>query len=261
MDIRYHALETACSNFKNHFEDYFDWDDIDVSFTSIDTQYKEVKTISNNYEWLLTYWDDDLDLLVSERLEVGFQYWDGYTDSYANTFSKTEKNGFKIDYCNRYGNTYKILSISSKRKLSVDELMEIYFHRADISDYAHQAWQKNQSLALPFRADIEAETLPLLDEEQQLAGLVDTQKFIQFGNISFNYREAVTLRLLLSNCQISEISAMQGCTDAIELKRLQRIKEKLGCPDASPDELRSTMTEHGIILIGLERLANFYMYM
>lgn len=53
---------------------------------------------------------------------------------------------------------------------------------------------------------------------------------------------------------------MQGCTDAIELKRIQRIKEKLGCSDASLEELRKTMTEHGIILVGLERLASFYKY-
>lgn len=260
MNIRYHALETACSNFKKHFEELFDWDDIDLSFISIDIEYKEINVITNNYEWLLTYWEDDLDLLIGERLEVGFEYWDGYSESYRNTLLKTEKNGFKIDYCNNYGNVYKIFSISSKRTLSVDELMDIYFYRADVSDYAHQAWQKNQSLALPLRADIEARQFPLLDDEQQRAGLVDTEKFIRFGNVSFNYREAVTLRLLLSNCKISEISVMQGCTDTIELKRIQRIKEKLGCPDASLEELRKTMTKHGIILVGLERLARFYRY-
>lgn len=90
MNIRYHALETAWSNFKKYFEGLFDWNDIDLAFISIDIEYKGVKVITNNYEGLLTYWEDDLDLLIGERLEVRFQYWDGYTESYRNTLAKTE---------------------------------------------------------------------------------------------------------------------------------------------------------------------------
>lgn len=41
-----------------------------INFTS-----KEINFVSNNYEWLSICWDDDLDLNLSERLSLGFQYW------------------------------------------------------------------------------------------------------------------------------------------------------------------------------------------
>lgn len=71
MDIENNLLEKSCSNLTSLFSKYFDWNDIDLSITRVDLSNKQVSIMSNNYEWLLIYWNADLDLRLSERLSPG----------------------------------------------------------------------------------------------------------------------------------------------------------------------------------------------
>lgn len=91
MDIENNLLEKSCSNLKSLFSKYFDWNDIDLSITRVDLSNKQVSIMSNNYEWLLIYWNADLDLRLSERLSPGIQYWSNYSESFINTLAKTKK--------------------------------------------------------------------------------------------------------------------------------------------------------------------------
>ncbi|HGN1704415.1 TPA: hypothetical protein ACKRTE_004173 [Providencia rettgeri] len=74
MDVKNKVLENSCVGLNNMFSNYFDWNDIDLSFTRVDVGNKDVSVISNNYEWVLVYWDADLDKIISERLSSGIQY-------------------------------------------------------------------------------------------------------------------------------------------------------------------------------------------
>ncbi|SUC32946.1 Uncharacterised protein [Providencia rettgeri] len=50
---------------------------------------------------------------------------------------------------------------------------------------------------------------------------------------------------------------MQDCSEATENKRIQRIKEKLGCSYSSPSGLFKALKENGITLACLESLVSY----
>lgn len=87
--------------------------------------------------------------------------------------------------------------------------------------------------------------------------MLDTHKFIRFGNVVFTQKEMLTIRLLLSQYKLKEISYIQGCSETSEHKRIQNIKDKLGCPHASSSGLFKVLKEHGITLACLGILADF----
>ncbi|MEX6183520.1 hypothetical protein AB6G20_08375 [Providencia hangzhouensis] len=61
MNIENKHLELSCSGFGDKFLKYFDWNDIDVTYSRVDLINHSVRTISSNYNWVLMVWDDDLD--------------------------------------------------------------------------------------------------------------------------------------------------------------------------------------------------------
>lgn len=256
MDVKNVFLEKSCADLKDIFSNYFDWNDIDLSFSRVDVSNKQVNIISNNYEWLLVYWDADLDKLMSERLSSGIQYWNNYSKAYMETLLRTKKNELKVDFCTKYGSVYEITSINSKRKLSVKEMLAIYKCRPTIADYAHGIWKSNDDY-LPLRENIELLVENNLDDNEKETEILDMHQYMRFGNIRFTRKEVVTIRLLLSHCKVKEISYIQGCSEVCEHKRIQRIKEKLGCPHASSSGLFMALKENGITLACLETLVSY----
>ncbi|MGO2303635.1 MAG: hypothetical protein ACTH5W_02895 [Providencia sp.] len=257
MDVKIKFLEKSCANLSSLFSNYFDWNDIDLSFSRIDILNKEISIISNNYEWLLMYWDDDLDKIISERLSSGIQYWANYSNSYKNTLAKSNKNALKVDFCTKYGGVYEITSINSKKKLSIKDMIAIYKCRPIVSDYAHSTWKKDDSVILPQRENIVLPIESIGNQELQEVEPLDIHQYMRFGNIRFTRKEIITIRLLLSHCKVKEISYIQGCSEACEHKRILRIKEKLNCPHASSSSLFNALKENGITLACLETLVSY----
>ncbi|EKT53346.1 helix-turn-helix transcriptional regulator [Providencia burhodogranariea] len=255
MDIKNKFLEKACANLTKNFANYFDWNDMDISVMHVDTVNEKVKAISNNYEWLLTCWDHDLDLSLRERLEPGIQYWSNYSSVFAKILEKSDKRNMKVDFCNKYGNNFEIISFNSKRQLSLLDMTMIYKLTPTISDYIHQLLGKEKSIILPLRIDL-PKSMELNNNIEKSTELLDIHQYMRFGNIRFTRKEIITIRLFLSHCRVKEISAIQGCSEASEHKRIQRIKEKLNCPYASPSGLFSALKEQGVTLACLETLVN-----
>ncbi|EKT60284.1 helix-turn-helix transcriptional regulator [Providencia burhodogranariea] len=257
MDIQSALLEKACLSLTKDFSSYFDWNEIDLTFFRVDIESQKIYITSNNYEWQLMCWDDDLDLLINERLNSGIQYWNNYSDAFKKTLSKADKSELKIDFCAKYGNVFEITTINSNKPLSLSDMMTIYKYRPTIADYAHRIWKQNPEISLPMRADISLPPDILKNTENQSTELLDIHQYMRFGNIRFTRKEIITIRLLLSHCRVKEISTIQGCSEASEHKRIQRIKEKLDCPYASPSGLFKVLKEQGITLACLETLVSF----
>ncbi|HFF8522649.1 TPA: helix-turn-helix transcriptional regulator [Providencia rettgeri] len=253
MNIENKHLEQSCSGFGDKFLKYFDWGDIDVTYSRVDLINHSVRTISSNYNWVLMVWDDDLDKKVKERLIPGIQYWNNYSTAFQNTLSKTDKKEMKVDFCTQYGDVYEITSINSRKKFSCNELLELYKLRAVISDYSQNVWKDNEDIILPLRADISLSQ----QLEDNARDILDVHHYMRFGNIRFTRKEMMTIRLLLSHCRVKEISYIQGCSEATENKRIQRIKEKLGCSYTSPSGLFKALKENGITLACLESLVSY----
>ncbi|MDV5226680.1 hypothetical protein RZ760_012160 [Providencia rettgeri] len=257
MNVKNKRLEKTCSDFKKYFSHHFDWNNIDLSFVSVDTKNKKLNTITTNYDWLLTCWDDDLDLLIKERLASGIQYWDNYSSAYSDTFSKNNKNFFKVDFCHQHDDIFNIISINTNKHLSVTETLATYKYKPIIAHYAQRIWLKNVEAELPLRAEISLPSINKQEAEKGAVELLDIHQYMRFGNIRFTRKEIITIRLLLSQCRVKEISYIQGCSEASEHKRIQNIKDKLGCSHASSSGLFKALKEHGVTLACLGVFANF----
>lgn len=169
---------------------------------------------------------------------------------------KTKKNKLKVDFCTKYGGVYEITSINSKRKLSMKEMIAIYKCRPTIADYTHGIWKISDNY-LPLRQEIELPIEKKVDKSEQETELLDIHQYMRFENIRFTRKEIITIRLLLSHCKVKEISYVQGCSEVCEHKRIQRIKEKLGCPHVSSNGLFIALKENGITLACLETLVSY----
>lgn len=251
MDIQNHLLENTCLNLKKEFVNHFDWNDIDITFFRVDVKNKKIYIISNNYEWQLMCWDDDLDLLLNERLNPGIQYWSSYSESFKKTLARADKSNLKVDFCQNQNESFEVITINTNRQLSLSDMASIYKYRPIISDYAHQVWKKNPEIALPMRAEI---SLPTNNSDQKLGEQLITHQHMRFGDIRFTAKEMLTIKLLLSHCRVKEISYIQGCSEMSEHKRIQNIKEKLDCPHASPSGLFKALRDHGVTLACLDTL-------
>ncbi|MEY0231221.1 hypothetical protein [Providencia manganoxydans] len=251
MDIKNSRLENSCNGFINDFSHYFDWNEVDLAFSRIDIERKKINFLSSNYDALLMYWDDDLDLNISERLNCGVQYWSNYTGAFSDMLKKVDKNTLKIDFISQNSCGFEITSINTKRNLLMSDIESIFRCRPIISDYAHQVWKKNPDIALPMRAEI---SLPTNNFDKKPDEQLINHQHMRFGDIRFTAKEMLTIKLLLSHCRVKEISYIQGCSEMSEHKRIQNIKEKLDCPHASPSGLFKALKEHGVTLACLDTL-------
>lgn len=256
MDINSSAMEKVCQSLIKDFYQYFDWNDIGINYSIINLSNKTVNVLSSDYDWLLTYWGEDIDLFINERLKAGVHYWDNYRDIFKILLKRGRNNNFKIDFCTQHGNILELISINTALKLSVSDMMTIYKWKPIISDYANRLWHKNEDVILPLRADINKfiSEKNLINKDD--VDILDIHQYMRFGNIRFTRKEILTIRLLLSHRKIKEISAIQGCSEASEHKRIQRIKEKLGCPHASSGGVFNALKENGITLACLDTLVS-----
>lgn len=88
MDINSSAMERICNSLIKDFYQYFDWNDIGINYSIINLSEKSVNVLSSDYDWLLTYWGEDVDLLINERLKAGIHYWNNYCNIFKDIMKK-----------------------------------------------------------------------------------------------------------------------------------------------------------------------------
>lgn len=254
MDAKNSGTEKNSLNLRRIFSNFFDWDDLDVTYGKVDLINKSIFTIPSSYEWYLIYYDDDLDLLTSQRIVPGIQYWSNYSSKHTDTLLKNNKRASKVDVCTQYGNVFELLSINSRYKLSFTDVMALYKCKPIISDYAHRVWKQSRDIILPLREKISTQKSVVKNPHGSMGELLDTQPFMRFGNIRFTRKEMITIRLLLSHRKVKEISAIQGCSITTEHARIQKIKQKLDREHHSSGGLFNAFKDHGVTLSCLETL-------
>lgn len=252
MDAKNSIIEKNSLNLRRIFSNLFDWDDMDVTYGKIDLFNKSILTMPSSYEWYLIYYDADLDLLTSQRIIPGIQYWSNYSSKHTDTLLKNRKRQSKVDICTQYKNVFELLSINSRRNLSFTDVMTLYKWKPIIAHYAERVWGQNQDVILPLREDIPLYENSVDNLHSASAEPVDFHPYIRFGNIQFTRKEIITIRLLLSDLKIEDISAIQRCSLTSEYARIKQIKEKLNCEQNSSVGLVNALKDHGITLSSLD---------
>ncbi|ATG16079.1 hypothetical protein CO695_07155 [Providencia alcalifaciens] len=246
MNVESIEMEVLSRNMKKDLFYCFDWNIFDVHYTVVDVDNKKIYALSSDYEWQLTYWHEDMDLKLDERLHAGIQYWENYSDSYRKILSKLNFKNKKIDFCSRYNNVFEILSINSFDTVPSLDLLSLCKWRTVMASYAYEKWNAHEYTSIPIRQEIN-----IIKNENSLKGMKEISDYIRFGNLSFSNKEILTIKLLLSHRSIKEISQIQGCTEATENLRVEKIKWKLKYEGEVNNKFFNAMEEHCITLNSL----------
>jgi DNA-binding CsgD family transcriptional regulator len=238
MDVSSAQMERACAHFKKSLSGITD-NVIHVSYSLINQEKKSIYTLSTDYDWHLCYWDEDLHQSVSKRMIPGISVWAEKNQAHRELMER-HHIPFKTDYTISSGSeSSEILSIASQRCLTSREFHSLSLLRPLLSHQAHLLWQKNGVQSLPFQS------IPL-ESEHALQLTAISPKF-QFGHIILTEKEMSTIRALLSLKTIKEIAWLHQCSEAAEKKRVETIKQKLGCQNASRSALFQMLKKHGVI--------------
>ncbi|HEN3482433.1 TPA: hypothetical protein U5D84_004209 [Yersinia enterocolitica] len=248
MDVNNKLMESNIKTMRAAFGNYFDFNCMDINYSVIDLDEKSILTLPSNYEWHLMYWNDNLDLHISERILPGIQYWCNYSSCYSETLSKSAKRETKVDICTQTGRIFEIMSVNSDRKLSTREVLAILKYKPVISDFARKLWKppKQKNILLPVRETIHIPTIKKMESEHD--DVLNYHPYMRFGEIVFTRKEMITIRHLLSHRIIKEIAAIQGCSLSVERQRIHRIKEKMNCQYQPLSALFNAFKIHGVTL-------------
>lgn len=246
MNVESIEMEALSKNMKKDLFNYFDWDSFDIHYTVVDVDNKKLYALSSNYEWQLVYWHENMDLNLDERLHAGIQDWENYSYPYKTILSKLNFKNKKIDFCSRYNNLFEILSVNSSEAVPSLDLLSLCQWRTVMANYAYEKWNGDGYVPMPIRQEIN-----IIKNADSLKGVKEVSDYIRFGNLSFSNREVLTIKLLLSHRNVKEISQIQGCTEAIESSRIEKIKWKLKYEGEVNNKLFNVMAEHCITLNSL----------
>ncbi|MDV5226683.1 hypothetical protein RZ760_012175 [Providencia rettgeri] len=227
-------MEKASLKFKKDLHCYLDLNNIEATCTQVDIINNEINTITSNYGWLLSYWGKDLDLCLNERLIPGFKLWSNYSDHYNNKLLNKANLKCRADLCIKYGNIYEIISFKLKGNVSNKDIMYLYRIRGVLSEYAKLNWYGKDKVSLPLRIDV-TENVKYTEEDK-----------IYFGDFYLTRKEFLSVKLLLLNKSIDEISTIQGNGTSDELNRLDSIMKRL--KGSAKGDIIKTFRHNGITL-------------
>lgn len=234
MDVKNKIMEKASLKFKRDFHCYLDSNNIEVTCTRVDVPNNEINTISSDYEWVLNYWGQDLDLYLTERLTPGFKLWSAYSGHHNNMFFNDRELKCRVDICMKYGRIYEIISFKLKRELFNKDIAQLCKLRGIFSDYANLNWHGENKIALPLRSPL-SDTYCLIEKNG-----------IYFGDVYLTRKELLSIKLLLLNKNIYEISAIQGSEIEDELRGVNAILAKF--ESNVENDFIKTLNYHGITL-------------
>ncbi|MEQ4655973.1 hypothetical protein AB7Z54_04640 [Providencia manganoxydans] len=117
-----------------------------------------------------------------------------------------------------------------KRELLIKDINQLFKLRGGFSDYVNLNWYGKDKVILPLRSN--------LSEDSCLI----SKDGIFLGDVYLTRKELLSLKLLLSNKNINEVSAIQGNEVEDEIRIVSAILKKFG------DDFVKTLNYHGITL-------------
>ncbi|WP_152431130.1 hypothetical protein [Vibrio aquimaris] len=244
MDVRNADMEAMCHVFKRYIE-YMEVDQT-VSFSRVDTQLEQVKTVSTNYSWHLAYWGDELYKNLHSRLRLGINLWNSQG---AQNFCESAKASHnRVDIVTNQGSQYDILLISLPiTPLPCDVVSQSIAFRPKVNHLALECWSDKQ-------IQISIDSLSVANS----TGPNDAEnKPYVFGNLMLTHDELTSVRYFLEMKTFQEVALLRGCKETEEARRIYIIKCKLDCESQPDSVFFRKLVEHGVTVACLD---SFIMY-
>ncbi|MBU2898209.1 hypothetical protein [Vibrio hepatarius] len=244
MDVRNIDMEAMCHVFKRYIE-YMGIDKT-VSFSRVDTELEQVKTVSTNYSWHLAYWGDGLYKNLHSRLKPGINLWNSQGAQNFRESVKASHN--RIDIVTNQGSQYDILSISlPTTPLLCDVVSQAISFRPKINHLALECWS-DKPIAISIAGLSRSNSTQLK--------CIEEKKYV-FGDLTLTQDELTSVRYFLEMKTFQEVAVIRGCKEVEEVRRIYTIKCKLGC-ECQPDSVFFTkLVKYGVAVTCLD---SFIMY-
>ncbi|MCL9783506.1 hypothetical protein M9194_18935 [Vibrio sp. S4M6] len=237
MDVTCANMEAACHEFRTLFKS-LPTNVLHISFTTIEPSSQSLKTISSQYHWHVSYWEENLNLRVASRMKSGISDWQK-KDRPHQSFLLHHNVPYKTDVTQVLRNKVDILSIATKQPLGNYHQQQLLRAKSAVSFHANKLWRKHSVSALPLQSGNHCEpTQPL--------GIPLDQEHFQFADIILTRKELSTIKMLLSLKSPKEIAWCHQCSESAERKRIDIIKRKLGCQGKPKSHLFNALTQYGI---------------
>ncbi|MCL9783678.1 hypothetical protein M9194_19825 [Vibrio sp. S4M6] len=238
MDIQSARVELACNTFKKHVSS-FNVNHVAVSSLCLETN--KIDSLCSDYRWHVDYWGMGLYKKIGKRCEPGLRYWDELDNEHSRLVFEKTNSQLKVDFATRHGNFIEIFSIGMKNRNSRFEISEIIRAKPKVSNLLHIISKEHglEKIQVPNTPSGEL----LVTSDSDIEG-----KYYRFGDIRFTKKEMETIRLLLQLRSPKEISWYHSCTYEAEKKRINNIKEKLGCKGSPLSSVHDALNFYGITL-------------
>ncbi|KLN66296.1 hypothetical protein [Vibrio sp. VPAP30] len=244
MDVRNTDMEAICHVFKRYVE-YMGVEQT-VSFSRVDIQRQQVKTVSTNYSWHLAYWGDELYKKLHSRLKPGINLWN--SQGVQNFQESSQASHNRVDIVTNQGSLFEILSISLPiTPLPCDVVSQAIAFRPKVNHLALECWS-DKEIQIPI--DI------LSTPNTSQCGYVEQAEYI-FGNLALTHDELTSVRYFLEMKTFKEVSIIRGCKEAEEARRIYIIKCKLDCQHQPDSVFFKKLVEHGVTVACLDSFITY----
>ncbi|SHG16653.1 hypothetical protein [Vibrio gazogenes] len=236
MDVSSIEMAKACTQFSRLISRIYD-DAIHISYSVISLDTREIYTLSTDYDWHLSYWEQGLNGTVGQRMSPGLASWRDKDAEYHQLLDKYRIPD-KVDYTWLCPQRAEIVSLACRHQLTSQESHQLAVLRPSLAYHAHKLWLKHQVATLPYQSVVVSSDTPD-------AHMYDQNHF-RFGDIVLTAKEMSTIRLLLSFNSPKEIAWKHHCSESAERKRIDTIKRKIHCT-GNRSTFFQLLHKHGIL--------------
>ena len=228
MDVTNQKVEQSASQITSWIKANLGYLDVnEATFMHINTKESYIHAWPTHYEWHLSYWDNDLDLQLHQRLQTNHQTWNELSQEHQQVLYRQFHQTHKTDISIYYDGIYEILSVHTQQALSPNAYVVL---KQALHALSHQAAIKRK------QNKVEQCFLPLRDHRirylnQPQHGFSNTHLFTNNKNFSiqgirFTGLELETIHHLMLMRTYKEIAFIYQCSETAIRKRILNIKRK-----------------------------------
>ncbi len=216
-----------------------------IAYSYINTKERTIHTMPSHYAWHLSYWDNQLDLQIGERLKPGMHYWNNINNDHQHVLNQAFHHIRKIDICVSNETSFDLFSVSYLGQLTLHDYAELQRFMPFISYQARQIRKKlNDKVLLPLRADNVISAFQYDAHNDSLHH--DYHGKLQFGHLTLTVLEWRTINAMLKMQAAKEIARNMKCSEVMIRKRIHTIKTKCQCAHQPNSKLFQQLKKYGV---------------
>ncbi len=221
-------------------------DIIDICYMHIDTHHQFLHMLSSNLDWYDLFWQNQLDLSLSLRIQQECTYWFDLDAAHQNTLAQFAPDTERADLCLHHQGVFDLLSVHSPQILGLQDYSLCFRALPTLSYHAHKFRKKDQCV-FPIR-DQAVFDVEFAEVNLEKCNAVEQETRYRFNGINLTALEIKYLSCLSSLMSQKEIAYHFKVSETAVRKVIGNVKRKFG-HDAMPNsKLFRLLKQYGVTL-------------